>query len=52
LKRKFKVKSINISARVPEVVLEKIKELIDEGYYMDISDYIRDLVRKDLERRT
>jgi Arc/MetJ-type ribon-helix-helix transcriptional regulator len=51
LKRKYGIKSINISARVPEPVLEKIKKLIEEGYYMDISDYIRDLVRKDLENR-
>jgi len=40
-----------ISARVTSPMLKAIDEVIDSGKYLRVSDYLRDLVRKDLESR-
>lgn len=50
-KRKIRVESISISARVPRTVLEEIERIIKEGYYMDVNDYLREVIRRDLEAR-
>lgn len=36
---------------IPETMSHNVMDLIDEGNYGGISDYLRDLIRKDLERR-
>lgn len=36
---------------MPETMSHHVMDLVDEGHYGGISDYLRDLIRKDLERR-
>ena len=36
---------------LPETMSQNISSLLDDGSYGGMSDYVRDLVRKDLERR-
>ena len=50
-KRKVEVESIPIGTRVTKRVVEQIENLVKEGYYMDVSDYLRDVIRKDLKER-
>jgi Arc/MetJ-type ribon-helix-helix transcriptional regulator len=50
-KRKIGVKSMPVGTRVTKRVLEQIENLVKEGYYMDVSDYLRDIIRKDLQER-
>jgi len=40
-----------LSVRVTLPMLMAIDEVIDSGKYLRVSDYLRDLVRKDLESR-
>jgi len=40
-----------ISARVTRPMLIAIDNVIDSGKYLRVSDYLRDLIRKDLEER-
>jgi len=40
-----------ISARVTMSMLKAIDTVIESGKYLRVSDYLRDLVRKDLEER-
>ena len=40
-----------ISARVTRSMLNAIDSVIDSGKYLRVSDYLRDLIRKDLEER-
>jgi len=40
-----------ISARVTLPMLKGIDSVIDSGKYLRVSDYLRDLIRKDLEER-
>ena len=40
-----------ISARVTLPMLTAIDNVIDSGKYLRVSDYLRDLIRKDLEER-
>ena len=51
MKRRIKVESVSISARVPHTILEEIEEIVKEGYYMDVNDYVREVIRKDLKAR-
>jgi antitoxin ParD1/3/4 len=41
----------NINISLPEPVAEWIKERVRSGQYANASDYIRDLIRDDRERR-
>ena len=34
-----------VSVRIPEKLLEKVKEIVGEGQYMDLSEGIRSIVR-------
>lgn len=36
---------------IPEVMSDDISKLVSNGHYGGISDYLRDLVRQDLEHR-
>jgi len=40
-----------LSARVTLPMLNAIDNVIDSGKYLRVSDYLRDLIRKDLEER-
>jgi len=50
-KRKFRVESVMVAARVPKTVLEEIEKIVKEGYYMDVNDYLREIIRKNLQER-
>ena len=47
--RVFDVASINIS--LPEQMRDWVQSQIETGSYSSSSDYVRDLIRKDQERR-
>jgi len=40
-----------VSTRVPMLVMEMITGVLDSGLYIRFSDYLRDIIRKDLESR-
>ena len=40
-----------VSARVTPYMLGAIERIVDSGKYLRVSDYLRDLIRKDLEAR-
>ena len=40
-----------VSTRVPMVVMEMINGVLDSGRYIRVSDYLRDVVKKDLKSR-
>ena len=40
-----------VSTRVPMPMMEMINGLLDSGFYLRVSDYLRDIVKKDLESR-
>jgi len=50
-KRRLPVKLSNVSARVPEYILREIEKIVWREGYADISDYVRNLIRKDLAER-
>jgi len=50
-KRKIGVESVSVAARVPKTILEEIEKIVKEGYYMDVNDYLREIIRKDLQER-
>jgi len=50
-RRKSPHETYPISTRVPMSMLRAIDDVIESGKYLRISDYLRDLVRKDLEER-
>lgn len=50
-KRRVEVESVPVGARVTKRVLEQIENLVKDGYYVDVSDYLRDIIRKDLQER-
>lgn len=37
---------------MPEIMSHNVMDLVDKGSYGGISDYLRDLIRKDLEQRS
>ncbi len=49
--RRIPPKTYPISARVTRPMLIAIDNVIDSGKYLRVSDYLRDLIRKDLEAR-
>ena len=50
-KRRVEVESVPVGTRVTKQVLEQIENLVEKGFYMDVSDYLRDIIRKDLKER-
>ena len=40
-----------VSTRVPMLVMEMINGVLDSGFYLRVSDYLIDLIRKDLDAR-
>ncbi len=43
--------TVNVSTLVPMAMLEDIDRILASGYYLRVSDYLIDLIRKDLEAR-
>jgi len=42
---------MGVSARVPIPMKKMINDLLDSGLYLKVSDYLRDVIKKDLETR-
>ena len=40
-----------ISGRISPQMYEAVIEVVDSGLYVDVTDYLRDVIRKDLEER-
>ena len=40
-----------VSTRVPVLMMEMINRRLDSGFYFKVSDYLRDVIKKDLESR-
>lgn len=45
----LKIESRTVGARITKVMYDKILELLPQNAHVSISDYLRDLVRRDLE---
>lgn len=43
--------TVTISGRVSPQMYKAVIEVVDSGLYVDVTDYLRDVIRKDLEER-
>lgn len=43
--------SLVVSTRVTIPIYEGINQVLDTGLYLKVSDYLRDIIKKDLESR-
>ena len=50
-RRKYASETVPVSTRITKSALEEIEEIIKNGYYTDLGDYLRDIIRNDLEAR-
>jgi len=50
-RRRFSSDTVPVSTRITKSALENIEEIIKDGYYTDLGDYLRDIIRKDLQAR-
>jgi len=50
-RRKFSSDTVPVSTRITKSALANIEEIIKDGYYTDLGDYLRDIIRKDLQAR-
>ena len=50
-RRKFLSDTVPVSTRITKSALDEIEAIIKNGYYTDLGDYLRDIIRKDLEAR-
>ena len=50
-RRKFSSDTVPVSTRITKSALANIEEIIKDGYYTDWGDYLRDIIRKDLQAR-
>ena len=50
-RRRADLRTATVSARVTEPVLKEIDRIVWTEGYTDISDYIRNLIRKDFKER-
>ncbi len=41
--------SMQVSSRIPPKFVSEIEDLVKEGYYLNISDFVREAVREKLE---
>lgn len=41
-----------ISGRISPSMYEAVIKVVESGSYVDVTDYLRDLIRKDLEARS
>ena len=49
--KRIRWKTRVISARISPRMMEAVMEVVESGRYVDITDYVRDIVRRDLEAR-
>ena len=40
-----------ISGRVSPQMFKAVKKIVDSGNYVDMTDYLRDMIRRDLKER-
>ena len=50
-RRRFSSDTVPVSTRITKSALENIEEIIKDGYYTDLGDYLRDIIRRDLQAR-
>ena len=50
-RRKFSSDTVPVSTRITKSALQEIEQIVKDGYYTDLGDYVRDIIRKDLEAR-
>jgi len=50
-RKKIPIKTAWISARIPDYVEREIKKIVASEVYNDVSDYVRELIRKDFRER-
>lgn len=50
-KRRVSVKNYPVQARVPKPWLDEIEELVRNGLYLSVGDYVRDVIRNDIQAR-
>ena len=43
--------AVSVSTQVPMAIMEDVDHLLASGFYLRVSDYLIDLIRKDLEAR-
>ena len=49
--RRVRVKTYAVCTRITRSLLDEIEAIIEKGLFIDVSDYLRTLIRKDLEAR-
>ena len=49
--KRVRCKTRVISGRVSPQMYQAVLDIIDSGKYVDVTDYLRSLVRKDLDER-
>jgi len=45
------LETVVVSTRIPNPLKEVLDQVLDSGLYFQASDYLRDIIRKDLEER-
>ena len=50
-KKRLPIKTANMNTRVTEHVLKRVERIVYTEGYADISDYVRNLIRKDFKER-
>ena len=50
-RKRVRWKTKVISGRISEPTMDAVLEIISEGTYADVTDYLRDIIRKDIEAR-
>jgi Arc/MetJ-type ribon-helix-helix transcriptional regulator len=46
-----KIKQVTVSTRITSSMLERLNEYLISDAHVSISDYVRDLIRRDLETK-
>jgi len=45
------IETVTVATRVTKRMLKAIKTILETNAYMNTADYVRDLIRRDLEKR-
>ncbi len=49
--KRFRWPTKVISGRVSKKMYETVLDIVNQGNYADVTDYLRDLIRRDFEKR-
>jgi Arc/MetJ-type ribon-helix-helix transcriptional regulator len=49
--KRVRWKTVVISGRVSPKTYQAVLDVVDSGSYVDVTDYLRDLIRNDLDAR-